>query len=116
MDDAIFEKMIGYHYVPTKHHKGDFTLEDSVEEMMEESKIMKMMYKAAEFFIRKGMGKNSEEVEADVRMAMASSMGSSMRAMIITSGMKGGALPGLVDMANGHFFHGLGRMIGIVKK
>ena len=115
-DTKEFKKILGYSYVEQRHHKGEFTLEDTVEEMKEESLIMKIMYKATEMVVKKGMGgRITEDNEADFHMMMASSAGSPIRSMMISGGIKGGVMPGMVDMANGHFFRGLGRMMGIVK-
>ena len=44
-------------------------------------------------------------------MMMASSAGSPLRSMQISGGMKGGIMSGLLEMANGHYFRGIGRMI-----
>lgn len=111
-----FEQVLGYAYEPIRHHKGQFTMEDTVEEMQEEALIMKIMYKATEMVVKKGMGgKITEENEAEFRMMMSSSAGSPLRSMMISGGIKGGVMPGMLDMANGHFFRGLGRMMGLVK-
>ena len=48
-------------------------------------------------------------------MMLSSSVGSPLRSMMISSGMKGSLFYGLLDMANGHFFRGLGKIIGIAK-
>lgn len=115
-DTKEFEKILGYTYVEQRHHKGEFTLEDTVEEMKDEALIMKIMYKSTEAVIKKGMGgKITEDNEADFHMMMASSAGSPIRSMMISGGIKGGVLPGMVEMANGHFFRGIGMMLGIVK-
>ncbi len=111
-----FERVLGYHYIESKHHKGQYTLEDTVEEMKEESFIMKIMYKSTEMVIKKGMGnKITEDNEAEFHMMMSSSAGSPIRSMMICGGIKGGVLPGMVDIANGHFFKGIGKMMGIKK-
>ena len=44
-------------------------------------------------------------------MLMAASAGSSLRNMQISGGMKGGVLPGMLEIANGHFFRGIDRML-----
>ena len=44
-------------------------------------------------------------------MLMESSAGSPLRSMQISGGMKGGLMQGLLDMANGHFLQGLGKML-----
>ena len=63
----------------------------------------------------KDVYKRQEDNEADFRMMMSSSAGSPIRSMMISGGIKGGVLPGMVEMANGHFFRGIGMMLGIVK-
>ena len=45
------------------------------------------------------------------RMQLASSAGAPIRSMQISGGMKGGVLPGMLEMANGHFFRGIRKMI-----
>ena len=113
---TTFEKMIGYSYTCKQHHKGEFTMEDTVEEMKNESFVMKLMYNASAMVIKKGVGgKITEDNEADYRMMLSSSVGSPLRSMMISSGMKSGLFYGLLDMANGHFFRGLGKIIGIAK-
>ena len=113
---TTFEKIVGYSYTCKQHHKGEFTMEDTVEEMKNESFVMKLMYNASAMVIKKGVGgKITEDNEADYRMMLSSSVGSPLRSMMISSGMKSGLFYGLLDMANGHFFRGLGKIIGIAK-
>ena len=111
-----FEHMLGRTYHPVKRHKGEFTLDDTVKDMKEESLLMKFMYRAVRAVIKRGLGgKITEDNEADFRMLMASTAESPIRSMMISGGMGNGLLPGMVDIANGHFLHGIGRMIGLVK-
>ena len=42
---------------------------------------------------------------------MASSAGAPIRSMIISGGTKGGVLPGMLEMASGHFFRGIWKML-----
>lgn len=44
-------------------------------------------------------------------MLMESSAGGPLRSMQISGGIKGGLMQGLLDMANGHFFRGVKKMI-----
>lgn len=44
-------------------------------------------------------------------MMLNSSAGAPLRSMQISGGMKGGVMPGMLEIANGHFFRGLFRMI-----
>ena len=44
-------------------------------------------------------------------MLIASSAGAPLRSMQISGGMKDGLMQGLLEMANGHFFRGIWKMI-----
>ena len=106
-----WEAMSGITYTPEKLIKGQFTMDHSVEEMKAFSLIMKIMYKAVEKTVAKGFGGKTDYENPDFRMMMASSAGSPLRSMQISGGMKGGIMSGLLEMANGHYFRGIGRMI-----
>lgn len=98
------------------HRKGTYTMEDSVEEMQKDVRFMRVVYRAADWFIRRSLGgKITDENEAQYRMMQASSMGSPMRTMMICGGIRGGLLPGVLDLANGHVLRGIGKICGIVK-
>ena len=100
----------------TPHCKGTYTMEDSVEEMQKDVRFMRVVYRAADWFIRRSLGGTiTDENEAQYRMMLASSMGSPMRTMMICGGIRGGLLPGVLDLANGHVLRGIGKMCGIVK-
>ena len=98
-------------YTPPVLKKGSFTMENTVEEMKDYSLIMKIMYKATEHVIAKGNGGKIDYENPNFRMQMASSAGGPLRSMMISGGMKGGVLPGMLEMANGHFFRGIRKMI-----
>ena len=108
---ALLEAAMGRPYTPEALKKGSFTMDNSVEEMKDHSIIMKIMYKAVEKTIAKGFGGKADWESPEFRMMMASSAGSPLRSMQISGGMKGGVLPGMLDMANGHFFRGIVKMI-----
>lgn len=80
-------------------------------EMKDDSLIMKIMFKAVEATIAKGFGGKKDYENPEFRMMMNSSAGAPLRSMMISGGIKGGVLPGMLEMANGHFFRGLRRMI-----
>ena len=106
-----WEAMSGMTSIPEKLVKGQFTMDNTVEEMKDVSLIMKIMYKAVEKTIAKGFGGKADYENPNFRMMMASSVGSPLRSMQISGGMKGGIMSGLLEMANGHFFRGIGRMM-----
>ena len=86
-------------------------MENTVEEMKDYSLIMKIMYKAVEATVAKGYGGKKDYDNPNFRMQMAASAGAPLRSMMIFGGMKGGVLPGMLEMVNGHFFRGVLKMI-----
>ena len=106
-----WEAALGRKYTPPVLKKGSFTMENTVEEMKDYSLIMKIMFKAVEATVAKGYGGKKDYDNPNFRMQMASSAGAPIRSMMISGGMKGGVLPGMVEMANGHFFRGIRKMI-----
>ena len=110
-DQADWEAMLGHSYIPPVLKKGSFTMDNTVMEMKDHSLIMKIMFKAVEATIAKGYGGKKDYENPNFRMQLASSAGAPIRSMQISGGMKGGVLPGMLEMANGHFFRGIWRMI-----
>ena len=106
-----WEAMLGRPYSQPKLRKGRFTMDNTVEEMKDFSLVMKILYKAVERTIAKGFGGKADYDNPEFRMLMASSAGSPLRSMQISGGMKGGVMPGLLEMANGHFLRGIWKMM-----
>ena len=106
-----WEAALGRKYTPPVLKKGSFTMENTVEEMKDYSLIMKIMFKAVEATVAKGYGGKKDYDNPNFRMQMASSAGAPIRSMMISGGMKGGVLPGMLEIANGHFFRGIWKMI-----
>lgn len=106
-----WETMLGKKYVSPVLKKGCFTMDNTVIEMKDYSLIMKIMFKAVEATIAKGFGGKKDYENPEFRMLMNSSAGSPLRTMQISGGMKGGVLPGMLEMANGHFFRGIWKML-----
>ena len=108
---AGWEVMLGRKYTPTVLKKGWFTMDNTVMEMKDYSLIMKIMFKSVEATVAKGFGGKKDYEDPEFRMLMESSAGGPLRSMQISGGMKGGLFQGLLEMANGHFFRGIGKMI-----
>ena len=108
---ADWEAMLGRKYTSPVLKKGSFTMDNTVMEMKDYSLIMKIMFKAVESTIAKGFDGKKDYENPEFRMLMNSSAGSPLRSMQISGGMKGGVLPGMLEMANGHFFRGIRKMI-----
>lgn len=106
-----WEALLGRRYTLPVLKKGSFTMDNTVMEMKDHSLIMKIMFKAVEATIAKGYGGKKDYENPNFRMQLASSAGAPIRSMQISGGMKGGVLPGMLEMANGHFFRGIWKMI-----
>ena len=106
-----WEALLGRRYTLPVLKKGSFTMDNTVMEMKDYSLIMKIMFKAVEATIARGYGGKKDYENPNFRMQLASSAGAPIRSMQISGGMKGGVLPGMLEMANGHFFRGIWRMI-----
>ncbi len=105
------EAAAGIRYEEKTAEKGSYTLESTLEEMKDHSFVMKIMYKAVESVIAKSFGGKKDYDDPEFRMFAASSLGSPVRNIMIAGGIKGGIIPGLVEIANGRFFKGIGRML-----
>ena len=102
---------MGVTYTPTAAKKGEFTMNHSVMEMKDHSLVIRLMYHAIRLVIhRRGGGKAGRETP-EYQMMLISAVCSPLRNLQICSGIKGGIMPGLLEMANGHFFRGLRKMI-----
>ena len=108
---ADWETMLGRHYTLPVLKKGSFTMDNTVMEMKDYSLMMKIMFKAVEATIAKGFGGKKDYENPEFRMLMNSSAGSPLRSMMISGGIKGGVMPGMLEIANGHFFRGIWKMI-----
>ena len=108
---AEWEAMLGRTYTAPVLKKGEFTMDNTVMEMKDYSLIMKIMFVAVEATIAKGFGGKKDYENPEFRMLINSSAGSPLRSMQISGGMKGGVLPGMLLMANGHFVKGIIKMI-----
>ncbi len=106
-----WEQLLGRKHEPLKLVKGQFTMENTVEEMKDYSLVMKIMYKATEKVIAKAFDGKIDYENPEFKMLMNSSAGSPVRSMEISSGMKSGIFEGMVEMANGHYLRGIMRMI-----
>lgn len=110
-NQADWETLLGHSYMPPLLKKGSFTMDNTVMEMKDHSLIMKIMFKAVEATIAKGYDGKKDYENPNFRMQLASSAGAPLRSMQISGGMKGGVLPGMLEIANGHFFRGIWKMI-----
>ncbi|MBQ6478487.1 MAG: glycoside hydrolase family 3 protein [Erysipelotrichaceae bacterium] len=106
-----WEEMLGRKYLPLKTEKGQYTMENSIQQMKEHSLLMKIMYKAVAIVLSKGKGSKIDSEDPEFRMMMNSSVGSPIRTIEISAGLKEGLIEGMVEIANGHLLKGIVRMI-----
>ena len=106
-----WESMLGKVYIAPALKKGQFTMDNTVMEMKDYSLVMKIMFKATEMVIAKETGGKVDYENPEFRMMINASAGGPLRSMQISGGMKGGVIPGMLEMANGRFLRGIWKMI-----
>ena len=106
-----WETMLGKPYTPPVLKKGSFTMDSTVLEMKDYSLIMKIMYQAVEGVVAKSFGGKKDYNNPEFKMMINASVGGPLRGLQISGGIKGGIMTGLLEMANGHFFRGIWKMI-----
>ena len=91
--------------------KGEFDMDSSCLEMKPYSFVMKIQYALTKLLTAKITG--TKKGETAHKMMVTSALDSPMRAIVIHSAgkIKEKTVKGLLDMANGHFFRGLGKMM-----
>jgi len=108
---ADLEAALGRRYVPEIPQKGHYTMDNSVMEMKDASFVMKIVYKAIEATVAKGFKGRKKDDDPDYRMMINASAGAPLRSLQISGGIRGGVFKGLLEMANGHVFRGIGKML-----
>ncbi len=98
-----WEKLLGRVYEEVKPKKGQFTMDNTILEMKEESLLMKLIYKAVTFYFSLSYGGKEAYKNPEYQMMIASSMGGPLRSLQIFTGMKGGLFKLLLNIANGNF-------------
>lgn len=107
-----FEGLLG-RKIPLKPsaRRGTYTLENSVIDLAQTSTIARIMC----FFMKKAVAARCEgpadDTNPEYRIQIASSVGSSLASLRITSGMRGYLFEGLLEIANGHLLRGLRLMM-----
>ncbi|MBR5595812.1 MAG: glycoside hydrolase family 3 C-terminal domain-containing protein [Lachnospiraceae bacterium] len=106
-----FEALLGRKIIEKPLKKGEFSMENSVLEMKDDSLIMKLMYKIVKMVVSSGFkGKNMEE-DSTFKMMFSSAVDCSLNGMKNNVQMDNHLLEGLLMMANGHYFKGIREML-----
>lgn len=109
-----WESLIG-HPVPVVREpkKGEYDMDSTCMEMKEHSLVMKIQYKITEGIIAKGFGGKKDMNDPAYKMMITCATDCPMRSVVISSGgaMNDSLAQGMVHLANGHFFKGIGAML-----
>lgn len=106
-----WEAMLGRTYRESAERRGTYNMDSTVEEMMADSLVMKLLYQGIRLAVTWGVGGRRNRGRPEYRMIMTSSAGCPLRSMQINGGLRDGLMQGLLEMANGHFLRGIGRML-----
>ena len=106
-----FEKLLGRKIVTKPLKKGEFTMENTIMEMKDYSWVMKIMYKVVEKIVAKGFGGKPDYTNSSFKMMVSTATDCSMTGMKNNVQMENHIFEGLLMMANGHFFKGIGEML-----
>lgn len=111
-----WEALYGAVKAPKALHQGKFTMDHTLAEMQDHSKLMKLMGWGMRqvFTIRSGGEKAKDSPE--LKMIISSSFDAPLRSLHISNGIKGGLIKGLHCMANGRIGKGVLVMLGKDKK
>ena len=102
-----FEQLIGRSIVEKTPKKGEFTMENTVIEMKEDSVIMKILYKVIEKVVAKGFGGKPDYENPSFKMMFYSAADCSLTGIKVNTGMNNYLLEGLLEIANGRLLKGL---------
>lgn len=102
-----FEALYGRKVETILRKKGEYTMENTVLEMSEESFIMRILYRVVESIVAKDCGGKKDYNDPAFRMQVVSAVDASLNGMKINAGMNNYVLEGLLEMVNGHFLRGI---------
>ena len=95
--------------------KGEFTLDNTVLEMQETSRIMRLLTKFVTWFVARGVDGPKDMSNPTYRMMVTGAMDCPIRAMVINVGniMNDNMAEAIVLIGNGHFIKGILRLLGL---
>ena len=110
-----FEQLLGRKIKNQAVKKGQYTMQNTVMEMKEDSFVMKILFKVIENMMAKKFGGKKDYRNPSFKMMVFTAADCSLSGMKINSGMKNYLVEGLLEIANGHFFKGIRKMMKRVK-
>lgn len=111
-----WEKLMGRSIIEPKLIKGQFTMENTVLEMKDQSWIMKAFYHATYHFIAKSFKGKANNDNPEFKMILASATDATLSAMKVSGGIQNYTLEGILAMANGHWIEGFRLLLKKDKK
>ena len=84
-------------------------------EMKDEAFVMKMIFFVIETMMAKKFGGKKDYRNPSFKMMVLMAADCSLSGMKINSGMKNYLIEGMLEIANGHFFKGIAKMMKRVK-
>lgn len=110
-----FEGLIGRKIEEKKVKKGQYTMENTIIEMKEESFIMKLIFGIIESVMARKFGGKKDYRNPSFKMMVMTAADCSLSGIRINAKLKNYLVEGLLEIANGHFFKGVRKMIKRVK-
>lgn len=106
-----FEGLLGRKVIQKSLKKGDFTMENSVDDMKDHSLMMKLMVKIVEIYMSSGYGWKIDYSNSAYKMMVINALNSSMSGIKSSLCLKNYLLEGLVEIVNGHVLKGIMTMM-----
>lgn len=110
-----FEQLIGRKMTKETVKKGQYTMQNTVMEMKDDSFVMKMVFKIIENMMAKKFGGKKDYRNPSFKLMVIMAADCSLSGMKINSGMRNYLVEGFLEIANGHFFKGIGKIMKRVK-
>lgn len=110
-----FEHLLGKKIEHNMNKKGQYTMQNTVMEMKEDSFIMRIVFKIIENMMAKKFDGKKDYRNPTFKMMVIMAADCSLSGMKINSGMKNYLVEGILEIANGHIFKGMAKMMKRVK-
>ena len=106
-----WETMLGREVRETRPAKGQYTMNNTLSEMKDRSFAVQILYKMIESKIVKAFHGKKDDKNPEFRMMITTANQATLRLLKIMAGKSNYVMEGVLEMANGRFFRGLGLML-----
>lgn len=97
---ADFEKLIGRAHSPKEAIKGEYTMDNTVGEMMKDSRVMRILHRVIELVMSRGFGGRVDYSDPEFKMMMSCASDASIRNLSIGGGINERVIELLLRLAN----------------